>query len=118
MSSIDFVTVHYTGNMAAGADAEANAGYFVGTGTDTSIHYTTGNDGVFHCLDNQYAAAHAGHKGGFSWIKTNITVSASDPKYPTFGINSNSNFTLNGGRDCPSIPAGMLRMSSCTATTV
>ena len=96
MSSIDFVTVHYTGNMAAGADAEANAGYFVGTGTTTSIHYTTGNDGVFHCLDNQYAAAHAGHKGGFSWVKTNIKVSASDPKYPTFGINSNSNFTLNG----------------------
>ena len=95
MSSIDFVTVHYTGNMSAGANANANASYFVSS-SNSSIHYTTGNDGVYHCLDDNKWAWHAGASQSFSWRKTNVVVKDSDPKYPVWGINSNSNFTING----------------------
>ena len=95
MSSVDFVTVHYTGNMSVGADAEANAKYFVGS-SGSSIHYTTGNDGVYHCMDDNLWAWHAGASKAFSWTKTSAVYSNSDPKYPVWGINSNSNFTING----------------------
>ena len=55
MSSIEFITVHYTGNMASGANAAANASYFATNGS-TSIHYTTGNDGVYYCMDESKGA--------------------------------------------------------------
>ena len=69
MSSVEFITVHYTGNMAKGANAAANAGYFVSTedgAKSVSIHYTTGNDGIYHCLDDNLGAYHAGDGASLS----------------------------------------------------
>ena len=65
MESIEFITVHYTGNMNKGADGEANASYFALplASNNTSIHYCTGNDGVFKGLDEEFRAAHAGDSG-------------------------------------------------------
>ena len=77
MKSIEFVTVHYTGNMAKGADGSANASYFAGT-RDVSIHYATGNDGIFYSLDEKYSGWHASDSGSidivgeFKWMDTGV----------------------------------------------
>ncbi len=104
MESIEFIAVHYTGNMNASADGEAHADYFAQplSSNKTSIHYTTGNDGVYKCLDEPYRAAHAGDDGStstvakFSWIDTPVEVLASDPKFPVVTITSNATFAING----------------------
>ena len=77
MSSVEFITVHYTGNMSKGADAAANAAYFVENNA-VSIHYTTGNDGIYHCMDDNKGAYHAGdgaskdQVGSFDWLSTGV----------------------------------------------
>ena len=81
MSSVEFITVHYTGNMSKGANAAANASYFTSTTDAVSIHYTTGNDGIYHCLDDNLGAYHAGdgaskdYVGSFEWLSTGVKAS-------------------------------------------
>ena len=108
--STEFITVHYTGNMAAGATARANASYFANGGGGTSIHYVTGNDGVFHCLDDDLIGYHAGDKTGeasaAAWYKTGVKVKDGDSIYPTWGISENSKYTLNGEETLISVPKG------------
>ena len=108
--STEFITVHYTGNMAAGATARANASYFANGGGGTSIHYVTGNDGVFHCLDDDLIGFHAGDKTGeastAAWYKTGVKVKDGDSIYPTWGISENSKYTLNGEETLISVPKG------------
>ena len=108
MSAVDFITVHYTGNMSPKADASANASYFAGGGGGTSIHYVTGNDGVFYCLDEKYVGYHAGDSsmGERKWIKTGIKATSDDPETPVWGISSNSKFTLNGQETIVNVPEG------------
>ena len=101
MKSIEFITVHYTGNMSSGADAKANANYFVGDNA-VSIHYTTGNDGVYQALDHAQGAWHAGDSGAydqvgeFKWHATGVKVGANDPQYPTFTISQDFYYEING----------------------
>ena len=104
MSSIEFITVHYTGNFSAGADAEAHGDWFSQPKSEnnTSIHYSTGNDGIYKGLDEQYRAAHAGDDGSrntiseFSWIDTPVEVLESDPEFPVVTITANATFAING----------------------
>ena len=104
MESIEFITVHYTGNMRDGANAYANSRWFVFPidQNPTSIHYVTGNDGIFKSLDEPYLGWHAGDSssmkqvGKFAWRKTGIKVGPNDPKFPVITINKNANFSLNG----------------------
>ena len=104
MESIEFITVHYTGNMRDGANARANSSWFAFPidQNPTSIHYVTGNDGIFKSLDEPYLGWHAGDSsainqvGKFIWRKTGIKVSENDPKFPVVTINENANFSLNG----------------------
>ncbi len=97
-TSTEFITVHYTGNMAAGATARANANYFSTGGGGTSIHYVTGNDGVYSSLDEKYVGFHAGDSTNvtFTWNKTGVKHNANDPQWPVWGISSDSYFTING----------------------
>lgn len=96
--SIEFITVHYTGNMAKGANANANASYFSNGGNGTSIHYVTGNDGIYSSLDEKYVGFHAGDSTDvkFEWFATGVKHKDSDPLYPVWGISSDSYFTING----------------------
>lgn len=107
MSSIEFITVHYTGNMGKGSTASANANYFAND-TSTSIHYVTGNDGVFSVLDDSYVAYHAGDGTSvkFEWFPTGVTYKDGDPVYPVFGITANSKFSINGVETTISVPEG------------
>lgn len=109
MTSVEWVTVHYTGNMAAGADAAANASYF-STTKDASIHYTTGNDGIFYCTDEKYAAFHAGDSGSraqvgdFKWNETGLEVLANDPATPVITISDDFYFEINGRKTTVPMP--------------
>ena len=109
MSSVEFITVHYTGNMAAGADAKANANYFVGANA-VSIHYTTGNDGIYQCLDHTTGAYHAGDSGAyaqvgaFEWKPTGVKVGENDPMYPEFTISDDFYFEINGQKTTVPMP--------------
>ena len=110
MTSIEFITVHYTGNMASGADAAANASYFATNGS-TSIHYTTGNDGVYYCMDESKAAWHAGDSGAlaevgeFKWIPSGVKVGANDPMYPNFTISNDFYYEINGQKTTIKMPS-------------
>ncbi len=109
MSSIEFITVHYTGNMASGANSAANANYFANS-SDVSIHYTTGNDGVYYCLDESKGAWHAGDSGAldvvgtFKWIPTGVRVSNGDPMYPNFTISDDFYYEINGQKTSIPMP--------------
>ena len=107
-TSTEFITVHYTGNMASGADARANASYFANGGNGTSIHYVTGNDGVYHCLDDSLIGYHAGDSSTtpFTWSPTGVMYKEGDPQYPVWGISSNSKFMINGVETKIDVPTG------------
>ena len=109
MQSIEFITVHYTGNMASGSTAKANANYFANS-SSVSIHYTTGNDGVYYCLDETQAAWHAGDSGAlkqvgeFKWIPTGVNVKSADPMYPVFTISNDFYYEINGTKTTVKVP--------------
>lgn len=106
LQSIEFITVHYTGNPNKGTNARMHCKYFVSEDQPTSIHYNTGNDGVFLCIDNDKRAAHAGDSLGpvFEWVDTgvdydgrpldNVVVSSSDDFY----------FVINGKKSKIKLP--------------
>ena len=105
MKSIEFITVHYTAGFSKGADGNAHGEWFSQplSENETSIHYSTGNDGVFKGLDEQYRAAHAGDAGsfdtvasGFSWIDTPVEVLDTDPEFPVVTITRDATFAING----------------------
>ena len=112
----EFITVHYTGNMNAGADADANASYFVQptSQNSTSIHYTTGNDGVFHCMDVTTRAAHAGDSsssdsvGAFAWVSTGVSAPANVTPYDLLAIkvtvSDDCYFEINGQKTTIPLP--------------
>ena len=108
--STEFICVHYTGNMAKGATASANASYFANGGNGTSIHYVTGNDGVYHCLDDDLVGFHAGDGHSIDtqseWYPTGVMYKEGDSIYPTWGISENSKYTLNGQETIIDVPTG------------
>ena len=106
--STEFITVHYTGNMSYTSTAKANASYFSNGGGGTSIHYVTGNDGIYSSLDDKYVGYHAGDGTSvkFQWTATGVKYKESDPTYPVWGITSNSKFSINGQETSITVPTG------------
>ena len=100
-SSVEWICIHYTGNMSKGATASANADYFHSGGGGTSINYVVGNDGIFHVIDDKYIAYHAGDGTTvpFEWFDAGIDYVAGDPQYAVPGIvkvEDKYYYTLNG----------------------
>ena len=110
LDGVEFLTVHYTGNMSASAGASFHANYFAKGLGGTSIHYVTGNEGIYHILSNDLVAYHAGDGTGESsrlvWLKTGVTYHEDDPQYPVWGISANSRYTLNGVETIIDVPTG------------
>ena len=114
MSSVEFITVHYTGNMSKGADAAANAGYFV-ENNGVSIHYTTGNDGIYHCMDDNKGAYHAGdgaskdQVGSFDWLSTGVKapkdVTAHDLLNVKVTVSDDCYYEINGQKTKIKLPS-------------
>lgn len=108
-NEIEFVTVHYTGNMNVGSGASANANYFVGDNS-VSIHYTTGNDGVFKALDHKHGAWHAGDSGSvgvaglFKWNKTGVLYDGTPLLDVEFSASDDFYFEINGKKTIIELP--------------
>lgn len=108
--SIEFVTVHYTGNMKAGSNAKANANYFTGDNS-VSIHYTTGNDGVFKALDHKHGAWHAGDSrsvtevGHFEWLETGIVYDGTPLLDVEFSASDDFYYEINGKKTLIKLPS-------------
>ena len=110
--STEFITVHYTAGYQKSSTAKATASYFANGGSSSSIHYTTGNDGIYHILDDSLIGWHAGDGAGesvaFYWINTG--VKAQGYIKPIWGVIKDSNsstgyyFTLNGEATTISVP--------------
>lgn len=101
MDSIEFIVVHYTAGFNTTAGAKAHIEYFAQplSQNATSIHYTTGNDGIYKGIDEQYKAAHAGDSGSgseFAWRDTDVVVLDTDPVIPVVTITSKATFAING----------------------
>lgn len=106
MSSIEFITVHYTANNNETANALAHAKYFTNDEQPTSIHFNTGNDGIYMCLDNDKRAAHAGDSSGpiFEWIDTGVEYDGSDLKNIDVDATKDFYFTVNGKKTIIKLP--------------
>ncbi len=104
LESVEFITVHYTGGMTKGSTAKATAAYFAQplSQVNTSIHYCTGNDGIYKGMSEIYRAAHAGDDGSletvskFEWLDTPVLVKDGDPEIPVVSITKNATFSING----------------------
>ena len=89
---VHYICIHDTGNMSKGATAAANASYF--KTADTSIHFVTGNDGVYAGVSLDKRAGHAGDGVDryYALEKTNVRVSEGAPVITMI----NGNFAING----------------------
>ena len=105
LNTVEFVVVHYTAGMTKGSNAAATAAYFA-SGPEASAHFCTGNDGVFQGLELNVRGWHAGDGASatFEWTPTGVKYNESDPKWPTWGISSDSYFTINGQKTSVKIP--------------
>lgn len=109
-TSTEFICVHYTAGYQSSSTGAANADYFASGGGGTSIHYTTGNDGIFSCLDDSLVGWHAGDGTStkFEWIDTGVV--ATENVKPVWGVIKNSAsstgyyFTLNGQATTITVP--------------
>ena len=89
---VKYICIHDTGNMSKGATAAANAQYFMTA--DSSIHFVTGNDGIFAGVDLTQRAGHAGDGTDryYALEKTNVPVGEGKPVITMI----NGNFAING----------------------
>ena len=106
MKSIEFITVHYTANFRRGANALAHANYFVMDGHDTSIHYNTGNDGIYKCLDDKKRAAHAGDSSGplFEWVDTGVEYDGCDLRKVEVTVSDDFYYVINNKKTLIKLP--------------
>ncbi|MBQ8293090.1 MAG: N-acetylmuramoyl-L-alanine amidase [Bacilli bacterium] len=121
-ANVEFVTVHYTANFQAGAKPNANYMSSDHGGSGVSIHYVTGNDGVYHCLDDQlYGAWHAGDSNSryysnseeydssgkyklFSWIPTGVKYDGTDLLDVVFTASDDFYYEINGQKTTIKLP--------------
>ena len=105
MNGVEFVVVHYTAGMTKGSNAAATAAYF-SRAEGVSAHFCTGNDGIFQTLNLEDRGWHAGDGASatFEWNATGVKWNESDPKWPVWGISSDSMFTINGVKTSIKVP--------------
>ena len=106
LKSIEFITVHYTGNVSSRANAYMHGRYFTNIDEPTSIHYNTGNDGVFICLDNDKRAAHAGDSAGpeFEWLDTEVEYDGCDIDKVNVTVSKDFCYVINGKKTPIKLP--------------
>ncbi|MBO4667743.1 MAG: InlB B-repeat-containing protein [Bacilli bacterium] len=121
MTSVEFITIHYTGNMKYGADADNNCSYFNNLEYRASIHFVTGRTNLtdltgqssgynadayyaFAGLNEKYGGWHATNGDPAVWDDTGLTVLEGDPATPVISISKNMKYTINGRETNISIP--------------
>ncbi len=63
-NSMEYITIHETGNYASGADAAAHAAYLKTTSEKVSWHYSVDENGVYRHIPDNEVAWHAGTSEG------------------------------------------------------
>lgn len=63
-NSMEYITIHETGNYANGADAAAHAAYLKTTSEKVSWHYSVDEEGVYRHIPDNEVAWHAGTTSG------------------------------------------------------
>ena len=126
MTDVEFITVHYTGNMVNGADADNNCSYFNDLSYRASIHFVTGRTNLkdltglssgytadayyaFAGLSEQYAGWHATNSDPCIWDDTGLMVLDGEPLTPIISISNNKKYTINGRETTitiPDVPSG------------
>ena len=121
MSSVEFITVHYTGNMRYSADADNNCSYFNDLDYRASIHFVTGRTNLtdltgvssgytedayyaFAGLNEKYGGWHATNGDPCIWDDTGLYVLEGDPLTPIISISQNQKYTINGRETTIKIP--------------
>ena len=121
MTSVEFITVHYTGNMKYSADADNNCDYFNDLDYRASIHFVTGRTNLkditgqtsgynqdaylaFAGLNEKYAGWHATNGDPCVWDDTGLSVLDGDPEMPVISISDNKKYTINGRETNISVP--------------
>lgn len=107
---MEFITVHYTGNMGVGAKASNNASYFASCPSDLTVHFVTGNDGVFKVGSPElYHVNSTGDRAlgtPITWISTGVAAPMSgEITPPSIHISSDGYFTINGKKSTYKVPA-------------
>lgn len=122
IDEIEFITVHYTAGMASSATAASTCDFMCNSST-VSIHYITGNDGIYHCLDNSLIACHAGDGTSIKFTWYNTGVKATENKKPVWGVvkdqasKTGYYFTINGVKTtCQEVPIEGLTSRGTTKT--
>lgn len=109
ITSLQFITIHDTGSAAASATALANANWCNNTtNTNSSWHYTIGNDGIYHQVPDNVVAWHAGDgRTTVSLTDTGISVfSGKTLRYrPTITMGNDGYFYLDGIKTLVKYPA-------------
>ena len=91
-----YVTVHDTASSAASAGALTHAKYWTNGGGGTSIHFTTGNDGVYRVLPYNEVAYHAGDGTGTPLTFTDTGIKATSDEPAKVTLSSDGYFEMNG----------------------
>ena len=91
-----YVTVHDTASSASSAGALTHAKYWTNGGGGTSIHFTTGNDGVYRVLPYNEVAYHAGDGTGTPLTFTDTGIKATSDEPAKVTLSSDGYFEMNG----------------------
>ena len=96
MSTLKFITIHDTGNTAAGSTTLANVNYMLNN-TGTSWHYTVGEDSIYQTVSENYTAFHAGCGSRvYSLQDTGVSAGPYGNAAPTITFDANGYFAING----------------------
>lgn len=106
---MEYVTVHYTGNPGVGAKGYNNAEYFSNCPSDLTVHFVTGNDGVFQVASPElYHVNSTGDRAlgkPLTWVKTGVAAPTSGDLKPSIHISSDGYYTINGKKSTYKVPS-------------
>ncbi len=109
ISNLLYITIHDTGSSSKSSNASANANWCINsTNTNSSWHYTIGNDGIYHQVPDTVVAWHAGDGRSTATLQdTGISVpSGVTLRYrPTITMGNDGYFYLDGAKTNVKYPA-------------
>ncbi len=99
-----YVTFHDTANANTGA--KGHASYWAGSNVDSSVHFTTGNDGIYQLLPYGEVGYHAGDgtATALTFTDTKIKAPAYSNEPAKVTISSDGYYLLNGEKSTISVP--------------
>ncbi|MDD4211927.1 MAG: glycosyl hydrolase family 18 protein [Bacilli bacterium] len=96
MDSLEFITIHDTGNTSTTSSALANTNYMLDT-PNVSWHYTVGDSSIYQNMSEAYTAYHAGSGARvFALQDTGIDASYYGNNTPIITFDNNGYYAING----------------------